>query len=147
MAEKNASHMQHTPARASLDGKNDPDLATLEARLAHFRDLSENWDTYGGLPPSESAINRTRQLLSAVATTVTTRPGYSSLPPVIAPTSTGGILLEWTTQHSDLEVEVSDAGALSYLHTRHNADGEQYDEREEVTVSEVVTLVANIIGS
>jgi hypothetical protein len=147
MAEKNASHIQHSSARASVNGQTDSDLATLDRRLAHLRNLNENWDTYGGLPPSESAIEQTRQLLSAVATTATARTGRSSLPPVIAPTSDGGILLEWTTEHTDLEVEISEAGLLHTLQTRRNADGEQYDEREDLTVSEVVNLVASIIGS
>lgn len=143
MAEKNAFHIHQMPAHPD-DGFGH---GATEERLLQLQCLEANWDSYDGLPPSEAAIREARRILHGVESSLGIAHGRDTSPVVIAPTSNGGVLLEWTTKQTDLEVEISNAGRLSYLKTRRNAGGEQYDERDDSTVQEIVGLVSSTIDS
>ncbi len=143
MAEKNSFHIHQTAARNDADSVRN----SIEQQLTHLQHLNVNWDSYDGIPPSEIAINEARRMLKAIVTALPLKSDRAPLPLVIAPTSDGGILLEWTAERAGIEVEISGAGRLSYLRTTRNADGEQYDEHEDVTITEIARLVTSTIAS
>lgn len=63
-----------------------------EERFRHLASLTQNWDSYGGRPPTEEAIGAARDTLTLLDGN-----------PTISATANGGVLLGW----SDDEIEVS----------------------------------------
>ena len=74
-------------------------LGGAEKALQGFLALPVNWDSYGARRIDPGTVDTGKQLLSSFIP-----PG--SPPPHVAPTSRGGIQIEWHTQGIDLEIEV-----------------------------------------
>lgn len=65
-------------------------------KLDSFKDLKENWDSYGGRPISPKAIDCAKAMLFRLG------PGWQPVP-----MSDGGVLLEGMQMYCDVMIEIS----------------------------------------
>ena len=72
--------------------------------FAKLNNLQPNWDSYGGLHPTQEAISVAKGLANALL----------SLPHVV-PVATGGVQLEWHVAGFDIEIEVGPDGSCEAL--------------------------------
>jgi len=85
-------------------------LKEIYDRISELKKLEKNWDSYGGLPVTDSAIKSIRVLLSQL--------DIDEMPtPHVAPVPDGGIGLHWRVGARDLEIEADPTGAVHYLHS------------------------------
>ncbi len=68
-----------------------------QTRLAHLALLEENWDSYGGHPPTADAVASVREIMDAI---------------YLIPMGTGGIQIELHAAGHDFEVEVGADGRV-----------------------------------
>lgn len=102
------------------------------ARLQHLSRLGDNWDTYGGSPVADEAVFTA---LSVIARLLKDE----SVPPVIVPTSQGGVQLEWHRVGDEVEIRVTPDGEISAF--RFNEGDGKMDEIEQVSLTDLSRLV------
>lgn len=85
-------------------------------RINEFGALAPNWDTYGGVPVSESNARSAVDFLKRVM-------GAHTPLPWIAPLGTGGLQLDWAGEGVEVEV-VIDGNASSSLITLDGVERE-----------------------
>jgi hypothetical protein len=78
----------------------------MSKKLEELRKLESNWDSYGGKPITELALEKTDLLLKALL-------GIQAVEPFVCPCSNGGIQLEWHRNGYTLEIEISPEGEVS----------------------------------
>ena len=80
-------------------------------RLAEFKALTPNWDSYGGHVPTKAALLASEDFVFKV-------PSFTDIPvPRIVPLGSGGIQFEWGKGQRELEVHFQEDGKVSYLKT------------------------------
>jgi hypothetical protein len=85
-------------------------MAAVIDQLEAMRHLPENWDGYGGAPPSAEAID-------AALTFLRYCQAQMAVPdPYVTPTRAGGVLLEWEQGPHQLEVEFDGAMSGSFVY-------------------------------
>jgi len=88
-------------------------------KLLQLCRLGQNWDSYGGIPPSRKSVHPIVRLLQFTE--------IEDLPqPEVVPTSEGGFQLEWYMGNHELEIELHRDGAVEFL----ASDIENGTERE-----------------
>jgi len=95
-------------------------FADALSQLDRLLELPPNWDSYNADPPSADAAASARGLVLAL--------GQSwDLPaPLVSPTRTGGVLLEWASGSKELEIEIVSRDAASFVFT-DDYTGEEYE--------------------
>lgn len=87
-------------------------------QLNRLLELAPNWDSYNADPVSVEVVRSATGLLIAIGEEV-------NLPnPLISPTRTGGVLLEWKSGSMELEIELVSRDAGAFLFT-DDSTGEQ----------------------
>lgn len=87
-------------------------------RLAEFKSLAPNWDSYGGHVPTKAALLASEDFVFKV-------PSFADIPaPRIVPLGSGGILFEWDRNQRELEVHFQEDGKVSYLKTEAERVGD-----------------------
>ena len=69
--------------------------------------LSDNWDTYGGCRPSQSAIAAAVRFMGWI--------GDVDVPPQVAALSSDGVHLEWESPNGTMTIEFNRDGLVSLL--------------------------------
>ena len=113
-----------------------PALSTDLDRIEALTALKEDWDTYGGVPPTIPSARRAADLLVSLVDTGRF-PSYNAARPyTIAPLASGGLHLEWRGPHGELTVEVYPDGLLGYyaLETRDGVTTETDEEDPPLAV-------------
>ena len=103
------------------------------AQLKHLTTLREDWDSYGGLPPSDEVLVNAARLLSNLL-------DKDASAPSIVPTPSGGVQLEWQTETDDLEILIGPNAQVSGF--RVNRDSGREVELEHTSISNVGLIVA-----
>lgn len=93
-------------------------------RIRRFQRLEPGWDSYGAPAVATAAIDRIIDLLESVAIGDTP-------PPSIAPTSDGGVQVEWHERGFDLELRTDDQGRLFAFFEDHRTGDTWDDELKE----------------
>lgn len=77
--------------------------------LFSYRQLPENWDSYGSLPPTDDAINSAEAILK--------RTFYMKAlsPPYLRPLSGGGIQISWKATSRELDLAILKDGQVDFL--------------------------------
>jgi hypothetical protein len=106
-------------------------LYSMLDRFQHLSRLSDNWDSYGGRPPSDLAVFTALSLVARLLSD-------TSAPPAIVPTSEGGVQLEWHRDGDELEIRVTSTGEISAF--RFNEDAGELAQLEKVNLSDLPAL-------
>lgn len=102
-------------------------LPAWQQRLEQLRQLPENWDSYGAPRISNKAIERGKSILTAV-----TAAGFSQQF-FVAPSSNGGIQIEWEFPGKELMLDIPPSGeSVTYLLVETTAAGEERETEETI---------------
>lgn len=116
-------------------------LRPILDRLDEFGRLEQGWDSYGATAICPTAITAARTLLYRVADRLGTR----ALPYTVAPLASGAVQLEWRGPCDVIEVEVGPHGDYSYLHIRGEGASRNFEERDQASLSEVLSRVVQVV--
>lgn len=112
-------------------------------RMANYRELKPNWDSYGAECISEKAICVSIHLLTRIQSEWSTQLGESMKPYFVAPVADGGIQLEWRGDYSEIEVEIGPGGEFGYLLVKGNEPGE---EDEDCSLGRILCEIGKVLG-
>ena len=116
-------------------------------RLDELARLQPDWDSYGGDPPTPAAVDRARDLLSAVAGSFGEAVGDRALPYVIVPLAVSGVQVEWRRPTLEIEVEIGPEGQVGYLLIEHDNGERTFAEADNVPWSRALELIGRVIAS
>ena len=91
-------------------------------RILQFQLLRDNWDSYGGHPPSFDVILTAYSVVRNITLDDPPKPS-------IVPVPGGGIQFEWRKGRRELEIEVRPDGSIEYLKIE---DGDPIGDGEEL---------------
>jgi hypothetical protein len=114
------------------------------ARLDEVAGLDRDWDSYGADPISSTAVKVARGILILSADHVG-RSFEPAIRPHVAPLADGGIQIEWSTGKRAIEVEIQADGTLGYLYVERIDGTERYDERDGVSVDDILRLLDTLV--
>lgn len=117
----------------------------VAGRLSELAQLGHDWDSYGGLPPTERALATGRVLAAEVGDRFEAVAGERTEPYNIAPLADGGIQVEWRGGRDALEVWISPDGALGYLLVEDHAGDARYSEADAVAWGELLKLIDQVL--
>jgi hypothetical protein len=110
-------------------------------RIAECSLLPENWDSYGGRPPSFDTVLAAIDLIDAI-------PQHDPPRPRVVPLSTGGIQLEWKVGRRELDIEVGPDATYRYLKFDPRVLDDQLDtEQPLISLSDVKDLLSWLTAS
>ena len=124
------NNFQHSSASGSVDISSPKWIKSLEQTLDNFRTLQAGWDSYGGIPVNDGAIEHAKQFLNNAL--------FSTLDmPFVTPTSCGGVQVEWTRNNKDLEITFLSLTELHYFYSDSNKEEESelYSNFEEARIA------------
>jgi hypothetical protein len=113
------------------------------ARLAELQALEADWDTYGGFPPTLSAVTRAETLIRKMAS----RAGSPGVPHEVMPIADGGISLEWRYPSLELGLNACPDDGWSYLLVERDASGRRYTEKYDLSDDDALALVTRIVAT
>jgi hypothetical protein len=115
-------------------------------RVRQLALLEHDWDSYGGDPPTPTAIGTAERVVETVAQTVASSTSERAEPRVIVARGDGGVILEWDSPSAALEIHIEPSGRLGYL-LDETTDGEsRYTERDEVSWAEIEKLLVEVLS-
>ena len=115
--------------------------------LEEMRHLAENWDSYGGTPPTDEAIASAGALLDRVRTHLGAGAGERLGPEYIAPRADGGIQIEWGRPPAKVSVQVTCQGDFSYLVVLWKNGTREPHEKHDVLLDEIVKEIARVVSA
>jgi len=108
-------------ASGGLDINSPRWIHAFESKLDTFRSYRAGWDSYGASTISEDALESARRFLDSAL--------FSDLEkPFVAPTSTGGIHVEWNRDGKALELEFVSLTELHYFYSDSSSTVEKEEE-------------------
>ena len=122
-----------------VDTSDVPGLRALFGRLDELSALEEDWDSYGGRPPTARAIGAASRLIVEA----TTHDG--DIPSAVMPFPNGGLHVIWERGRDELQVDVGPDGGLGYL-AIHRGDGEPaMTEADGLSLADILSLVKQLL--
>lgn len=119
-----------------------PQLRPVIETLEQFKDLPENWDSYGARPVEADCIIKALEVLREVTC-------WDTLAPYVFPTPAGGVQFEWHTRGIDLEIEI--ASPLHVVAYYEGPDPDSSDNEWEKDVSDdfspLIVPIAKLRGT
>src|SRR5262245_7709026 len=92
--------------------------ALLHASLQRLDELSKlerDWDSYGALPLTPTALALAEVTMRKAVDIFGVAFGERVAPYTLMPITDGGVSIEWRGPHATLELDIGPSGALSYL--------------------------------
>ena len=115
-------------------------------RLAQLEALEADWDTYGALPLTSTALARADVMVRKVVDLYRVALGERVAPYTVMPIADGGVSIEWRGPSANLELDIGPSGELSYLLITQGDDGRQFDEGTDLPEQEALGLVRRVPG-
>ena len=123
----------------------DVSLDSILERLTQLTKLESDWDSYGALPVSPVAFVKACQLLIDVKYSLSALVGEQLLPSDVAPIADGSLQMEWRGPHGQLEVEIKPDVDFSYLLIKGEGSDRKFEEKNQVSLSEVLNVVSQVL--
>jgi len=111
-------HLAQLTMTIKLTGEEPDWLYGTIQTMQHLSRLPANWSSYGSRRIEDVALIGAARMLASLL-------GPQSAPPSVVPTLHGGVQLAWHRNGTDVELEFSPDGAVSYVYT--------YDRPTDVT--------------
>lgn len=124
-------------AGASVD---DATTASI-ARLRRLAELQFDWNSYGGLPPSDRAIEQSIEIVRKSAALAGEIGGPDCKPGAIAPLPDGGVSMLWKGPGGELDLEVSPLGEIGFLFEPAGDASSRTIDRDNVSIRDVLSFV------
>jgi hypothetical protein len=115
-----------------------PGLRALIGRLDELSALSDDWDSYGGLPPTARSIGAASRLIVEA----TTHAGET--PSAVMPFPNGGLQVIWERGQDELQVDVGRDGGLGYLAIHRGSSEPELTESDSISLADVLVLVEHL---
>ena len=115
-------------------------------RLAQLEALGLDWDSYGALPLTSTALARADALVRQIVDVYGGSLGERAAPYTVMPIADGGVSIEWRGTSVDLELDIGPSGELSYLLITQGDDGRQFDEGSDLPEEQALDLVRRVLG-
>lgn len=90
-------------------------MATPLEQLDLMLNLTENWDGYGGAPPTPEVIELAKEFVGLLVAFRGRANRFEGI--FVTPGRAGGVLVEWDEPGYEHEVEINPDGSLGFLHT------------------------------
>jgi hypothetical protein len=117
-----------------------------EERLQRLRRLEADWDDEGGRAPSALAIKTASQVIRA-AERLKGSQSTEATPYDVSPVPSGGVMLEWRSDTTVLQLEVGCDGKFGYLLVEGQGASRKFTERENVASNEMIDLLGRVLSS
>ncbi len=118
-----------------------PCLADSLSRLIQFRNLKQNWDSYGAGHVSSIAIESAITMLYSIQEELYSSIDDRIVPMCVAPLDHGGVQMEWSGSRAEIEVEIGPDASLSYLLIRGSGIGRVFEELNQATLEDTLNKV------
>ena len=89
-------------------------MATPIEQLELMKNLKENFDGYGGFPPSSSVLDLAKEFVRLIDKIQKRVPRFDGV--FVTPGPDGGVLIEWDDDTFEHELEVNFDGSIGLLH-------------------------------
>jgi hypothetical protein len=120
-------------------------LPTLK-RLAQLEALEPDWDTYGALPMTGTALAFADATVRKVVDLYGAALGERVAPYTVMPIADGGVSIEWRGPSANLELDIGPSGVLSYLLIEQRDGGQQFEEASDLSDRQALDLVRRVLG-
>jgi hypothetical protein len=121
------------------------DVQPALERLGALASLEPEWDTYGGAPPTDIAIEVARNAIGTVAERFGAVAGEASVPYDVAPISNGGVGVEWRRGTTSFELWIGPTGTRGYLHVDGAGASRHTEEADDVRDADVLRILGDIL--
>jgi hypothetical protein len=115
-------------------------------RLDTLSKLEQDWDSYGALPLTPTALARADATMRKAVALFGVTLGERVAPYTLMPIADGGVSIEWRGPSAILELDIGPSGALSYLLIDHSADERVFEEASDVSEEQAFDLVRRVLG-
>lgn len=115
-------------------------LAAFE-RLGELSRLGEDWDGYGGHPPSAVSVATASQMIVAVAQRLGDLLGTGATPHTVMPVADGGIIVEWRADRISVHLDVAGDGNLGHLIDDRRGPERRFEEADNLALDAAPSLV------
>lgn len=113
-------------------------------RLDELSRLAPDWDSYGALPPSATALEVAETIMRQVIDRVGQPAGERAAPYAVMPTTGGGLQLEWQGLTAELVLTIGPDGPLSYLLVEHPNEVRRFSEGAVLSHSDALALIKRV---
>lgn len=120
-------------------------VAAALKQLERIEALGPDWDSYGSEAPDHMAVARAHRLIWELYMWSLGARNCPVVPYAVVPLSGGGVQVEWRGRAAAIEVEISPEGAFGYLLARGTEPSREFEERDNVTESQILELVRSVI--
>jgi len=116
----------------------DSSLCAWEQRLEGFRQLPDNWDSYGASRITDEAIEKGKSILAFMAAAGIAEELF------VAPSPSGGIQIEWGSPGGEVELEIPPTGVpMTYYSVETTAEGRGRETEETVSQTDGLARLLN----
>jgi hypothetical protein len=116
-------------------------------RLDELTRLEHDWDTYGALPLTSTAIDIAESMMREAIDTYENFQEERAAPYTVMPIADGGVSIEWRGPSATLELDIGPSGDLSYLLISQSSADRQFEECSELSYRQALELVRRVIDS
>jgi hypothetical protein len=123
--------------------------AVLHASLQRLDELSKlerDWDTYGALPLTSTALAQADAAMRKAVDRFGSMFGERVAPYTIMPIADGGVSVEWRGPSATLELDIGPSGSLSYLLIDQSKAERQFEEASDISEEQALDLVRRVLG-
>lgn len=138
-----SSALQDRLARAERGRQS---LLVATQKVDEIAQLPDDWDSYGALRPSGTAISMAHKLVVQLWTELGDTVDEAAVPWTIAPLADGGVQLEWRGSGGAVEVEIDPNGSLNYLREHDEDVVAQTAASSSIPTQEVLDQICQVIS-
>lgn len=131
----------------SVSQKGPAVLRSSLQRLDELSKLEHDWDSYGALPMTETALASADAMMRKAVDVHGPAFGERVAPYTVTPIPDGGVSIEWRGPRATLELDIGPSGALSYLLVDQTEAERWFEEASDISKRQALDLVRGVLGS
>jgi hypothetical protein len=119
-------------------------LTSALRELDELSQLEADWDSYGGLPPTDAALAGARALLTRAMKRLA--PSSAAEPFDLGPIAGGGILVSWRVEYREAQFRIRSDSALDVLMIDRAGAEPTYREAHGISLGQALDSVGWLVG-